>query len=48
MAIQAFIMLKSLLQSKPEMINTAKAIAANGNVIVRFAQLIAERCTDKR
>jgi hypothetical protein len=36
------------LQSKPEMINTAKAIAANGNVIVQFAHLIAERCMDKR
>jgi hypothetical protein len=41
-------MLVCLLQSKPEMINTAKAIAANGNVIVQFAHLIAERCMDKR
>lgn len=38
----------SPLQSKTEMINTAKAIAANGQVIVQFANAISEQCTDKR
>ena len=30
------------------MINTAKAIAANGQVIVQFANLISDQCLDKR
>ena len=30
------------------MIHTAKAIAANGQVIVRFANVISDQCTDKR
>ena len=30
------------------MINTAKAIAANGQSIVHFANHIGEQCTDKR
>ena len=30
------------------MIHTAKAIAANGQMIVRFANHISEQCTDKR
>lgn len=30
------------------MINTAKAIAANGQVIVRFANVISDQCMDKR
>jgi hypothetical protein len=36
------------LQSKTEMIHTAKAIAANGQVIVQFANIISDQCTDKR
>lgn len=36
------------LQSKTEMINTAKAIAANGQTIVRFANLLSKQCTDER
>ncbi|XP_065837557.1 uncharacterized protein [Oscarella lobularis] len=39
---------KGELQSKAEMITMAKAIAANGNVMVRFAKGVAERCVDKR
>ena len=35
-------------QSKSEMIHTAKAIAANGQAIVHFANHIGEQCTDKR
>ena len=35
------------LQSKTEMIHTAKAIAANGQVIARFANVICDNCTDK-
>ena len=31
-----------------EMIHTAKAIAANAQQIVRYANLISEQCTDKR
>ncbi|XP_022101526.1 uncharacterized protein LOC110985085 [Acanthaster planci] len=34
--------------AKEEMINTAKAIAANGKVIFRFAQILAEHCLDER
>lgn len=30
------------------MINTAKAIAANGQIIVQCANAISEQCTDKR
>lgn len=41
-------MLCSVLQSKAEMINTAKAIAANGQIIVKFANVISDQCTDKR
>ena len=37
-----------ILQSKTEMINTAKAIADNGKVILKFAQIIAEQCIDER
>ena len=36
------------LQTKTEMINTAKAIAANGQGIVRFANLLSEQCTDEK
>jgi hypothetical protein len=36
------------LQSKTEMIHTAKAIAANGRVVVQFANLICDQCTDER
>ncbi|XP_006816421.1 uncharacterized protein LOC100368833 [Saccoglossus kowalevskii] len=39
---------KGSLTSKEEVINTAKAIAANGLVIVRFARIIAKYCVDKR
>lgn len=35
------------LQNQSEMIDTAKAIAANGQTIVRFAAIIGEHCTDK-
>lgn len=35
------------LQSKTDMILTAKAIAANGQVIARFANIISDNCTDK-
>ncbi|XP_038071064.1 uncharacterized protein LOC119739970 [Patiria miniata] len=34
--------------AKEEMINTAKAIAANGKVIYRFAEILAEYCLDRR
>ena len=37
-----------ILQSKTEMINTAKAIADNGKVILKFAQIIAEQCIEER
>ena len=30
------------------MIYTAKAIAANGRVMVQFANLICDQCTDER
>ena len=30
------------------MINTAKAIAANGQVMVQFANIISDQCIDKR
>ena len=30
------------------MINTAKAIAANGQVMVQFANVVSDQCTDKR
>ena len=30
------------------MIHTAKAIAANGRVVVQFANLICDQCTDER
>lgn len=30
------------------MINTAKAIAANGQIIVHFANVISDQCTDKK
>lgn len=36
------------LQNKDDMIHTAKAIAANGQAIVRFANVISELCTDKK
>ena len=36
------------LQDKDDMIHTAKAIAANGQAIVRFANIISELCTDKK
>ena len=36
------------LQDKDDMIFTAKAIAANGQAIVRFASIISELCTDKK
>ncbi|XP_070540271.1 uncharacterized protein [Ptychodera flava] len=36
------------LSCKEEVINTAKAIAANGLVIVKFARIIAKYCLDKR
>lgn len=36
------------LQNKEDMIYTAKAIAANGQTIVRFANIISELCTDKK
>ncbi len=35
------------LQNQSEMIDTAKAIAANGQSMVRFASIIGEHCTDK-
>ena len=34
------------LQNQSEMIDTAKAIAANGHTIVRLATLIGDHCTD--
>lgn len=37
-----------ILQDRTEMINTAKAIAANGQIIVHFANVISDHCTDKR
>lgn len=36
------------LQTKTEMIHTAKAIAANGQTIVRFANLLSDQCMDRR
>ena len=36
------------LQTKEEFINTAKAIAANGKVIHKFAKIIAKFCIDRR
>ena len=36
------------LQTKAEMINTAKAIAADGQAIVQFAHTICEQCIDAR
>ncbi|XP_031549305.1 catenin alpha-1-like [Actinia tenebrosa] len=36
------------LQDKMEMINTAKAIAANAKTILKFAQIIADACVDER
>ena len=36
------------LQNKEDMIYTAKAIAGNGQAIVRFANIISELCTDKK
>ena len=36
------------LQDKDDMIFTAKAIAAKGQAIVRFANIISELCTDKK
>ena len=38
----------SLSQCKEELINTAKAIAANGKAIRRFALIIAKNCLDTR
>ena len=35
-------------QTKTEMIHTAKAIAANGQTIVRFANLLSDQCMDRR
>lgn len=35
------------LQNQSEMIDTAKAIAANGQTIVRFAGIIGDHCTDR-
>ncbi len=35
------------LQNQSEMIDTAKAIAANGQTIVRFASIIGDHCTNK-
>ena len=36
------------LRNKEDMILTAKAIAANGQAIVKFASIISELCTDKK
>ena len=36
------------LHSKADMINTAKAVAANGNNIHKIAQSISRRCRDQR
>ena len=36
------------LQNKTDLINTAKAIAANGLQLVKIADLIGKQCVDKR
>ena len=36
------------LQSRDELIDTAKAIAKNGETIVKFAKLLGQYCADKR
>lgn len=39
---------KGELHGKVDMINTAKAVAANGQTIAKIAHLISKRCKDPR
>ena len=43
-----FLFSNLFFQSKGELINTAKAIAANGKAIHRFAVIISKNCVDAR
>ena len=39
---------KGVLQSKADMISTAKAVAANGQIIAKIVEVISNQCLDTR